>query len=90
MYTIRKPVYDFLFNFYGHHLSILYRFQENAGQTFESRTKWQNLTFKGQGHDQFFSIIEAPLSPNGVVWDIARENPFSCLGCTSVGEKKFF
>ena len=25
-YTIRKPIYDFLFDFYGHHLSISYRF----------------------------------------------------------------
>ena len=26
-YTIRKPIYDFLFDFYGNHLSILYRFR---------------------------------------------------------------
>ena len=44
-YTIRKPIYDFLFDFYGHHLSILYRFRDNAGQSFEGRTKWRNLTF---------------------------------------------
>ena len=25
-HTIRKPIYDFLFDFYGHHLSISYRF----------------------------------------------------------------
>ena len=25
-YTIRKPIYDFLFDFYGHHISISYRF----------------------------------------------------------------
>ena len=25
-YTIRKPIYDFLFDFYGHHFSISYRF----------------------------------------------------------------
>ena len=27
-YTIRKPVYDFLFDFYGQHLSISYRFRD--------------------------------------------------------------
>ena len=27
-YTIRKPIYDFLFDFYGHHLSISYRFRD--------------------------------------------------------------
>ena len=44
-YTIRKPIYDFLFDFYGHHLSISYRFRDNAGQNFEGRTKWRILTF---------------------------------------------
>ena len=33
--AIRKPVYDFLFDFYRHYLSIVYRFQENAGQNFK-------------------------------------------------------
>ena len=27
-YTIRKAIYDFLFDFYGHHLSISYRFRD--------------------------------------------------------------
>ena len=27
-YTIRKPIYDFLLDFYGHHLSISYRFRD--------------------------------------------------------------
>ena len=27
-YTVRKPIYDFLFDFYGHHLSISYRFRD--------------------------------------------------------------
>ena len=27
-FTIRKPIYDFLFDFYGHHLSISYRFRD--------------------------------------------------------------
>ena len=26
-YTIRKPIYDFLFDFHGHHLSISYRYR---------------------------------------------------------------
>ena len=26
-YTIWRPIYDFLFDFYGHHLSISYRFR---------------------------------------------------------------
>ena len=38
-------MYDFLFDFYGHHLSISYRFRDNAGQNFEGRTKWRILTF---------------------------------------------
>ena len=44
-HTIRKPIYDFLFDFYGHHLSISYRSRDNAGQIFEGRTKWRILTF---------------------------------------------
>ena len=44
-YTIRKAIYDFLFDFYGHHLSISYRSRDNAGQNFEGRTKWRILTF---------------------------------------------
>ena len=28
MYTIWKPMYNFLFDFYGHHLSISYRFRD--------------------------------------------------------------
>ena len=27
-YTVRKPIYDFLFDFYGHHLSISYRYRD--------------------------------------------------------------
>ena len=45
IYTIRKPIYDFLFDFYGHHLSISYRSRNNAGQNSEGRTKWRILTF---------------------------------------------
>ena len=44
-HTIRKPIYDFLFDFHGHHLSISYRSRDNAGQNFEGRTKWRILTF---------------------------------------------
>ena len=29
-YTIRKPVYDFLFDFYGHHLSIKENFESGS------------------------------------------------------------
>ena len=32
--TIRKPIYDFLFDFYGHHLSISYRSRDNRLQRF--------------------------------------------------------
>ena len=38
-------MYDFLFDFYEHHLSISYRSRDNAGQNFEGRTKWRILTF---------------------------------------------
>ena len=33
-YTVRKPIYDFLFDFYGHHLSISYRFRDIQLQKF--------------------------------------------------------
>ena len=34
IYTIRKAIYDFLFDFYGHHLSIPYRFGDIRLQSF--------------------------------------------------------
>ena len=40
-YTIRKPIYDLLFDFYGHHISILYRFRDIRLQSFQGLT----LTF---------------------------------------------
>ena len=40
-YTIRKPIYDFLFDLYGHHLSISYRFRDIRLQSFQGLT----LTF---------------------------------------------
>ena len=40
-YTIRKAIYDFLFDFYGHHLSISYRFRDIRLQSFQGLT----LTF---------------------------------------------
>ena len=40
-YTIRKPIYDFLFDFYGQHLSISYRFRDIRLQSFQGLT----LTF---------------------------------------------
>ena len=33
-YSIRKAIYDFLFDFYGHHLSISYRFRDIRLQGF--------------------------------------------------------
>ena len=33
-YTIRKPIYEFLFDFYGHHLSILYHIRVFRIQNF--------------------------------------------------------
>ena len=33
-YTIRKPIYDFLFDFYGQHISISYRFRDIRLQSF--------------------------------------------------------
>ena len=33
-YTVRKPIYDFLFNSYGQHLSISYRFRDIRLQSF--------------------------------------------------------
>ena len=40
-YTIRKPIYDFLFDFYGQHLSISYRFRDIRLKGFQGLT----LTF---------------------------------------------
>ena len=40
-YAIWKPIYDFLYDFYGHHLSILYRFRVIRLQNFQGLT----LTF---------------------------------------------
>ena len=34
IYTIRKPIYDFLFDFYEQHLSISYRFRDIRLQSF--------------------------------------------------------
>ena len=34
IHTIRKAIYDFLFDFYGHHLSISYRFRDIRLQSF--------------------------------------------------------
>ena len=33
-HTIRKPIYDFLFDLYGHYLSISYRFRDIRHQSF--------------------------------------------------------
>ena len=38
MYTIQKAMYDFLFDFYGHHLFILYRFRDIRLQSFQGLT----------------------------------------------------
>ena len=38
MYTIRKPIYDFLFDFYGQHLSFSYRFRDIRLQHFYGLT----------------------------------------------------
>ena len=43
--AIRKPIHDFLSNFYWHFLSISYRFRENSGQNFSGQTKWRIFTF---------------------------------------------
>ena len=52
--TIRKLIHDFLFDFYRHYyVSILYFFREDAGQNFEGRIKWQNLTFSWSLSDIF-------------------------------------
>ena len=44
-HTIRKPIYDFLSNFYRHFLSISYRSGENSGQNFLGWTNWPILNF---------------------------------------------
>ena len=54
--TIRKPIHDYLFNFYWHFLSISYRFWDIWLQSFQSLT----LTFRGHLRSKIFSPFESP------------------------------
>ena len=58
-YTIRKPIYDFLFDFYGQHLSISYRFRDIPLQSFQGLT----LTFdhKRLSEVKIFYTIRKPI-----------------------------
>ena len=56
LYTIWKPIYDFLFEFYGHHLSISYRFRDIWLQNLWVRS-W-SLTSKGHLGSKFFIPFE--------------------------------
>ena len=54
-YTIWKPMYDFLFDFYEHHLSISYRSRDIRLQNFQGLT----LTFdpwRSSGVEKFYTI----------------------------------
>ena len=44
IYTIRKPIYDFLFDFYRQQLSISYRFRDIRPKSFQGLT----LTFHSE------------------------------------------
>ena len=56
--TVRKPIYDFLFDFYGHHLSIFYRFRDIRLQNF--RVWPRPLTPKGHLGSKMFIPFESP------------------------------
>ena len=66
--TIRKPRYDFLFDFYGHHLSISYRFRDIRLQSFQGLT----LTFdpkRSSRVQKFFTISKANIwLPIWLLW----------------------
>ena len=54
-YDIRKPIYDFLFDFCGHHLSISYRFRDKQLQSFYCSTLTFNL-WRSSGVKKFHTI----------------------------------
>ena len=56
IFTIWKPIHDFLSNFYLHFLSISYRFLNIRLQSFQGWT----LTFRGHLRSKIFSLFESP------------------------------
>ena len=85
-------LYDFLFDFYGHHLFISYRSRENAGKNFEGRTKWRILTFqRSRSWIDFFLSRKSTSSHQTASFEILRiKIGSSCLGCTCVKKRKKF
>ena len=73
-HTFWNFTYDFLFDFYEHHLSILYRSRRIAIQNFEGRTKWRNLTFL-----EIFDFKRFRFWFLEVIWGLI------CLYCDSLG-----
>ena len=82
--TIRKPIYDFLFDFYGHHLSISYRFRYIRLQSFPGLTLTYNLwrssgveeiqTNRKPIYDFLFDFYGHHLSISYRFWDIRLQS----------------
>ena len=58
VFTIWKPIHDFLSNFYWHFLSISYRFRDIRLQSFQG-WPWP-LTFRGHQRSKIFQKFESP------------------------------
>ena len=76
-YTIRKPIYDFLFDFYGNHLSILYRFRIIRLQNCQGLT----LTF-----DVWRS---SEVEKNNTIRKLIYDFLFDCIDNTSLSRTVF-
>ena len=91
IYTIRKPIYDFLFDFYRHHLSILYRSRDNARQNLWRPHKMAEFDlFKGRGHRSIFFYPKKGISSNQTAsFEIlCIKIGFCRLGCSRDEERK--
>ena len=55
IYAIRKPIYDFLFDFYVQHLSISYRFRDIRRQVFRV-WPWLLTPKRSSGVKKFYTI----------------------------------
>ena len=77
--TIKKPIHDFLSNFYWHHLYILYRFWNVLG--FNSDLRPINVTWGQTIVYHIFSVWPWPLA---LKWHLTMKNllPFESLHLT--------
>ena len=89
-HIIRKPMYDFLFDFYGQYSSIYYRFREKAGRNFRGRKNGGIWPFGGQS--RFFSITATKAHPltirRRLRYCAVHEKWLSRIGCIRVQERR--